>query len=337
MSDIPPKKNDLEKVASLIGIIVLVILGLYILNFSPFIPDAIKGLLRGFSDNRGDWGTFGDYVGGTLNPLFGFFGFIALLVTLSLQRQQLDEQRKDMEEQRKEIALSNKTQIKQQFEGSFFELLAELDQEFPTKQPSTDNVTTMATPTQTRWINLVNVYKHCLSGFVVGKYAEHLLKVYLEVCDFYRKVYGYFKILRISIISIDRIVYPNLQQQTIADKNFYVDLLLAKQGKEKILALVLPYINQYIDLSIYLSSEPQKLDREEPIDFINCKSLLDPSLQSIISRLGLLRELDFSPFNNKIFEATLGLTYAQHPITLALVETFGEQAFKPIEAPPFNT
>lgn len=113
MSDTPPTKNDLAKIASLIGIIVLVVLGFYIINFAPFIPNSIKGLLGGLSDNRGDWGTFGDYVGGTLNPLFGFFGFITLLVTVALQRNQLDEQRKDMEQQRKEAADAYKLQLQQ--------------------------------------------------------------------------------------------------------------------------------------------------------------------------------------------------------------------------------
>lgn len=68
---------------------------------------------NGFSNTQGDWGTFGDFLGGTLNPIFGFFGFLALLATLSLQRKQLDEQRKNMEEQGKAAADAYKLQLQQ--------------------------------------------------------------------------------------------------------------------------------------------------------------------------------------------------------------------------------
>jgi len=35
--------------------------------------------------SNSNWGTFGDFFGGTLNPIFSFLSFILLLVTLSLQ------------------------------------------------------------------------------------------------------------------------------------------------------------------------------------------------------------------------------------------------------------
>lgn len=47
------------------------------------------------STSNGDWGTFGDYVGGTLNPLFALLSFLALSATLifqwiSMQRTQFE-------------------------------------------------------------------------------------------------------------------------------------------------------------------------------------------------------------------------------------------------------
>lgn len=46
-----------------------------------------------FSPNQSDWGTFGDYFGGTLNPILSFVAFIALILTF---RQQLrDGERAD--------------------------------------------------------------------------------------------------------------------------------------------------------------------------------------------------------------------------------------------------
>ncbi|WP_236181810.1 putative phage abortive infection protein [Pseudomonas sputi] len=82
------------------------------------------------SSKHADWGTFGDFIGGTLNPLLSFLGLIALLLTIVLQSKELESTRKELArstsaQQKSEAALSEqaKTQIKQQFEGTFFSLL----------------------------------------------------------------------------------------------------------------------------------------------------------------------------------------------------------------------
>jgi uncharacterized membrane protein len=42
------------------------------------------------SGEREVWGTFGDYIGGVLNPIFSFLAFIGVLLTVLLQAKQLD-------------------------------------------------------------------------------------------------------------------------------------------------------------------------------------------------------------------------------------------------------
>ena len=60
-----------------------------------------------FSTNKGDWGTFGDYFGGILNPLAGVVSLI-LLSHVSLQVAKIDENRSKTEiASQKAIALSN--------------------------------------------------------------------------------------------------------------------------------------------------------------------------------------------------------------------------------------
>ncbi|MEI6745647.1 MAG: putative phage abortive infection protein [Methylococcaceae bacterium] len=61
------------------------------------------------SEDLEQWGQFGDYVGGVLNPLLSFSALIVLVRTYSMQREEL----KNVKE----------TQKKQQFENTFFELL----------------------------------------------------------------------------------------------------------------------------------------------------------------------------------------------------------------------
>lgn len=91
----------------------------------------------GFSNANEDWGTFGDFFGGTLNPIFSFLGLIALLYTISAQGEELDLSRTELMLTREELSRSANAQImaqealhkqvetqnKQQFENTFFSLL----------------------------------------------------------------------------------------------------------------------------------------------------------------------------------------------------------------------
>lgn len=95
------------------------VLSLYLMEFN-----------NGFSNENSDWGTFGDFLGGTLNPIFGFLSLIALLLTIVLQSKELESTRIELErsasaQEKTEAALNKQsdTQAKQQFENTFFSLL----------------------------------------------------------------------------------------------------------------------------------------------------------------------------------------------------------------------
>lgn len=128
-----PRKASPEKLqASLLSImiiasiIILSVFSAYFLNFNDRI-----------STSNSDWGTFGDFIGGTLNPILSFLGLIALLLTISLQSKELELTRNELELTRNELERTasaqekteavlgeqSKTQIRQQFEGTFFALL----------------------------------------------------------------------------------------------------------------------------------------------------------------------------------------------------------------------
>jgi len=103
------------------------IFALYFCNFSDFC--AIQ-----FNDNQSssnaDWGTFGDFIGGTLNPILSFLSLIALLFTIVLQSKELEatrtELRRSASAQESTQAIldeQSKTLARQQFEGTFFSLL----------------------------------------------------------------------------------------------------------------------------------------------------------------------------------------------------------------------
>ncbi|WP_019409511.1 putative phage abortive infection protein [Pseudomonas psychrophila] len=67
-------------------------------------------------------GTFGDSFG-ALNALFTGLGFMGLLVTIFLQREDLKLTREELSETRQEIKTQSKTFQQQQFEESFYRLL----------------------------------------------------------------------------------------------------------------------------------------------------------------------------------------------------------------------
>ena len=73
----------------------------------------IIGSAAGFtlSTSDGNWSNFGSYVGGVLGPSFAFLAFVAVLVTVWLQAQQLEltKQQSHLEELQRVIATVSKT------------------------------------------------------------------------------------------------------------------------------------------------------------------------------------------------------------------------------------
>lgn len=68
------------------------------------------------SENPSAWGTFGDYLGGLLNPLISALTLFVAISVWHLQKQELEETRKALEEQAK-------TAEQQRQEQRFFDLL----------------------------------------------------------------------------------------------------------------------------------------------------------------------------------------------------------------------
>lgn len=75
------------------------------------------------SDDPGRWGQFGDYLGGVLNPVFGFLALIALLATFALQVRELRISSRELKNSADALTKQNETLTKQNFEATFFQLL----------------------------------------------------------------------------------------------------------------------------------------------------------------------------------------------------------------------
>jgi large-conductance mechanosensitive channel len=74
------KEVNTKQVVLIIFLIVLVVVGTYFFKFHFQL-----------SDNNEVWGTFGDYVGGILNPIIAAFAFYLIAKSYELQRRELGE------------------------------------------------------------------------------------------------------------------------------------------------------------------------------------------------------------------------------------------------------
>lgn len=92
------------KVPILVAVLVLfVVFGAYIFNFHNV----------SISNDSAVWGTFGDFIGGVLNPIFGFITIMILLYTMSLQTDELKNSVKALNAQHNEFKESKRIAISQ--------------------------------------------------------------------------------------------------------------------------------------------------------------------------------------------------------------------------------
>lgn len=116
-------QNELSKAISYVvylglGVAFLALLA-YILNFSV-------ALGLPLSDSQEDWGQFGDYIGGILNPFVALCALLLLSASVLLQRRTLDVTRQELTETRQELCKQALAAERQTFEGTFFQLLQTL-------------------------------------------------------------------------------------------------------------------------------------------------------------------------------------------------------------------
>jgi hypothetical protein len=99
--------------------VAIILIGLYFWKFSGFRLYFWEYL----SEKKDEWGQFGDYVGGILNPLFSLIALCALLYTIQLQSKEMHDSTLQLQKSAKALELQNNVLVRQQFETTFFQML----------------------------------------------------------------------------------------------------------------------------------------------------------------------------------------------------------------------
>lgn len=267
------KLKDREKVFDnvfyIVLIFVVVVVGFYIFNF----------LGKPLSDKAEDWGVFGDFIGGTLNPLLAFFSFMLLLLNLKLQREQLDNTEEQLELTRNELELTRielekaadaqidssrvmneqlKTQFLQQFDTLFTHMVDQLNKfyEFINHENLNGLLKSFHSwkyikhrvdcdPQFIRYESyLILVLKHINSV----KLAQTEKQLYVDLIKS-TLPYSFLKIINISAVDIDDEFYKKEYRDLLSYFNFFENLKLIDNNPKE--TTMLTHLTKHFDSNAY--------------------------------------------------------------------------------------
>lgn len=200
----------------------LIVLGLYISYF--------KNL--SVTNDSATWGTFGDYLGGTLNPIFSFLALIGLLYTIHQQAQEMQATREELkqaaEQQRQQVEQqSRQSEIfnLQQFESTFFSLLEQ------------HNKVVERIEVESIYEELHNIYNKKIDQITTRKPSEELsnshaiksINQHYELKSYFNLLFQILKFISISLSKNSE--SNNSEDLKITIKDFDAD---NKRSKEKL-------------------------------------------------------------------------------------------------------
>jgi len=222
----------------------IITLGVYFFNFHD-----------GISQDHTEWGTFGDFMGGTLNPIFAIFSLAAILYTIKIQTEELELSRKELEATRDELRKSSEAQQEQSesfkiqnesiklqsFENTFFQLLnlwLQTRQHLVIKIGMITGGTSSYVTTEINDLSEHHDYRKL--PFKTGEYFSfEAIKMYLQILKnmngfnyekFNKKYENSTGTYFIQIYQILKFIHNS----SIVNKQFYANLLRAQLTKEEL-------------------------------------------------------------------------------------------------------
>lgn len=97
--------------------------GLYVL-FKMAVALSLTVFIVNIILNREGYGPWGDFIGGTLNPILTFLTFMGLLITIVIQQSELRATREEMKRSSDALSTQNESIRRQSFDSSLNKMLA---------------------------------------------------------------------------------------------------------------------------------------------------------------------------------------------------------------------
>ena len=189
----------------------------------------LQNFLAKLSDDPDKWGTFGDYLGGTLNPIISFLALIGLLYTIHQQAQEMKATRDELERTAEQQSRQSEIFNLQQFESTFFSLLEQHNKAIERINVESINksIYKLLQTIYTNKIDRITTYKpskELSNSLAIKTINQHYeLKSYLNLL---------FQILKFISISLSKNSESNNSEDSkIIIKDFYSD---SKISKDKI-------------------------------------------------------------------------------------------------------
>ncbi|POZ53895.1 putative phage abortive infection protein [Methylovulum psychrotolerans] len=230
------------------------------------------------------WGQFGDYVGGTLNPMLSFVTLLVLLYTVKLQRKELDKTSKQLEISESSLAKQIEISKKQQFEVTFFQMLTLFNEitseiEIQVPQPELEKHDNQWVQITSGWESPKDISgRKCFTEFydklrknpiwLRGTSKQDQTKKISSAYGYFHGSYKdetdhYFKML-CNILKF-------IKNSDIEDKQFYTDLVMALLSTQELLMLF------YNGLSLGSESFKPLIEEFQLFKGITAQQLVDSS------------------------------------------------------------
>ena len=185
----------------------------------------LQNFLAKLSDDPATWGTFGDYLGGTLNPIISFLAFIGLLYTIRQQAQEMKATRDELERTAEQQSRQSEIFNLQQFESTFFSLLEQHNKAI--ERINVESIYKSLQTIYTNKIDRITTYKP--SKELSNSLAIKIINQHYELKSYFNLLFQILKFISSSLSKNSE--SNNSEDSKITIKDFDSD---NKRSKEKL-------------------------------------------------------------------------------------------------------
>lgn len=230
------------------------------------------------------FGTFGDFIGGSLNPILTFLTFIGLLITITIQQTELKESREEFKKSANALIEQSQSLSRQNFENTFFNLITLYNGILDNLKLDTTSKQILSREIFTSIQNAILKTDQKIPSNEFGEQILDNIKFYYNasMLDIYSRKFGhYFRTVYQILKFIDNSHF------TQEEKQFYSNIFRAQFSSSELVILFFNCLSKY--------GKEKFKPLVEKYEFFEHLVIDDKFLFSD------LREYDINAFGNNIF------------------------------------